>query len=426
MKYSVLMIVGAAAVSVFCYQSQVFAGAYLSSAHGSKTHGVNRTTTKNYGYAQGNCAHCHEQHDSIRSSSLPNPAGDTPSPFLLFYNNYVSQTDGLCFECHTEGAAAQDGGGILNRSYSYRAGAWTAIDPLNINDVKEAFAFTSSPSYPSSSSHNLADIRSFVTQPSRATWRYNSSSNPCVACHDPHAVQGDPASAVNSSKTSTRGWLVSLPSQHGSSPWGQWGDEPGEKMSDYTGNYQAPYRFGGLVAGYEPDGSMAQNGSNLTDFNTFCMDCHNSTNVVTSTLLGGSLRTINWTTGDRHGQPTGTPTATPLLAPYTNPIPTNYVLACTDCHEPHGSPNIYLIRKEVNNGVVSVDGGPQLTTGTQWASLCERCHGNATAVGSSHHAIMGADPCTSCHPTGSDSVPCTNCHYHGSSAIVGGTVYRTF
>lgn len=422
MKHIVLMFVSAAALLV-CFQDEAGAGAYLNSAHANSTYGVNRSATSTLGYARGNCAHCHEQHASINGNE-PAPDGDAPSGNLLFYDNYVNQTDGFCLKCHTDTGSVQSST-IVNRSYSYRAGGWTA-DPLN--DVKEAFSFTTSTTYPSSSSHYLADIRTFISNAARSAWKYNALSNPCAACHDPHVVQGDPANSGNATKNGSGGWMLVRPSQHLTTPVSIWGDVAAEKLFNYTGAYQAPYRFGGIGSGYEPDGSATTNGSNLTDFNTFCIDCHNNTNTIGSTLLGRNLINIDWTAGaggDRHGQTTGS--SAQLIAPYTNN--TAYVMACTDCHEPHGSPNIFLTRPEVNNGAVVVTGIVQNGGGTQWASLCERCHGNTVAVGAAHHAIMGADPCTNCHDTGTPPVvyvACTTCHYHGSSATVGGTNYRTF
>lgn len=416
MQHIVLILVSAAAMILLNFQGEAVAGAYLNSAHGNSTYGVMRSSTS-AGYARGNCAHCHEQHASMGGSE-PAPDGGAPSGNLLFYNNYVSQTDGFCFQCHTNIGSLQSGG-IYNRSYSYRAGSWTA-DPLS--NIKDAFAFTTSTTYPSSSSHNLLDIRNFINS---QAWNFTSGSNPCAACHNPHAVQGDPANAGAgiSPKTGTGGWMLSRPSQHGSSPVNLWGDVALEKLSNYTGSYQAPYRFGGAGSGYEPDGSATTSGSNLTDFNTFCMDCHNSTNSIYSTLLGRNLLVIDWGAGagDLHGQPTGN--SAQVILPYTSN--NSYVLACTDCHEPHGSPNIFLTRREVNNGIVTVTGEAQAVSATQWASLCERCHGDRVAVGAPHHIAALSSLCGTCHPGGAFA-SCTSCHFHGSNPILNGTPYRTF
>lgn len=408
MRHIVLTFVSAAAILVLDLPSQATAGVYLNSAHGNSTYGVKRASTSAQGYVRGNCAHCHEQHPSADGSTSASAGGD-PSGNLLFADNYVTQTDGFCFKCHTNSGSVQSG--IVNRSYSYRAGNWSA-DLLN--NVYDAFNTTGY------SSHNLGDIRTFISN--QPTWKYSSGANPCDACHNPHAVQGDPANAGNSPKSSTGGLMLSLPSQHGSPVWGLFT----AKMSGYTGQYQPTHRFGGLINGYEPDGSMITNGSNLTDFNTFCLDCHNNSNTINSAALG-LVKKIDWLGADRHGIPTGNSPSAKLNAPYTDK--TSYVLACTDCHEPHGSSNIYLTRKEVNNGLVTVTGAQQSGAGSQWASLCERCHGNATVVGSAHHTIMGATPCTDCHDKATPPVfyvACTNCHYHGSTAVLNGITYRTF
>ena len=419
MKKIALVLVNAVTILVPFIQNEAEGGVYTNSAHGNSTYGAKRSSTGTY--ARGNCAHCHEQHASIGGSE-PAPTGG-PSGFLLFYDNYASQTDGLCLKCHT-GSSSLQTGVIINRSYSFRAGAWTTD---TLNNIKDAFSFTTSTSYPSSSSHDLGDIRAFISDSSRSAWNYKNTSNPCAACHNPHAAQGDPADSglnSNSPKTITGGWMLSRPSQHGNSTVNLWGDVAAEKMSNYTALYQAPYRFGG-GASYEPDGSGTTNGSNLTDFNTFCMDCHNSTNTIYSTLLGRNLHLIDWDAGagDLHGQPTGN--SAQLIAPYTSN--NSYVLACTDCHEPHGSPNIFLTRPEVNNGLVTVTGATQSSGGTQWASLCERCHGITTDISARHHSIMGATPCATCHsPRPEDYISCTTCHYHGSSSTINSTTYRTF
>ena len=216
------------------------------------------------------------------------------------------------------------------------------------------------------SSHNLDDISTFID----GRWNYTADSNPCTACHNPHAAQGDPENLPNSSKSvGTRGWPVSRPSLHSkdNNAWGLWGDGAGEKMRDYTLGYQSPYRFS-TTSFYEPDGGATiatQNGSTLTDYVTFCTDCHNDTNIINSTDLGRNLNTFDWNL-EKHGQSAADDnipnvnepvTCNRILAPYQAGTCGTYVLACTDCHEPHGSPNIFLTRKEVNGAVVTVDTG---------------------------------------------------------------------
>ncbi len=413
--------------------SEVTAGPYLSSAHGDGTYGVKRSATGfPADYPRGLCAHCHEQHASVDGSepdpSTGNAAG--PDQYLLFDDNATDQTTNFCYDCHKDTGSYQSGGAIVNRSYSYRAGGWTSD---TLDDILEAFSFTSP-----GTSHNLSDISTFIT----GKWGYDSYSNPCVACHNPHSAQGDPLYAPNSAKSSTtRGWPVSRPSLHSkdNNSWGLWGDGTGEKMSDYVGalTYQAPYRYGSSTT-YEPDGSTTQDGSNLTDFVTFCTDCHNSTNTIYSSTLGRNLRTIDWVTtggdvsssGDKHGKNAAT-SGIDVDAPYSSSSTGQYVLSCTDCHEPHGSPSVVLIRKEVNGttlGTITTIAQPSSNDGNkELGYLCRRCHvddydySGGTVNGweyvhhlSSDRPYVQSGSCGVCHGSGLSPINCNYCHFHGS------------
>ncbi len=412
---------------VFLYAGPAGAGPYLDSAHGNSNYGVKRFSSGfPTDYSRGLCAHCHEQHASIGGSE-PDPVGG-PDNYMLFDTNYTSQTSDFCFDCHTDTSSYQTGG-IVNRSYSFRAGGWT-LDTLN--DILEAFSFNSTPS---GASHHLDDISTFIN----GRWGYTSDSNPCVACHNPHSAQGDPANAPNSAKSSSsRGWPVSRPSLHSkdNNAWGLWGDGAGEKMSDYVGalTYQAPYRNGSTTS-FEPDGSTTQDGSNLTDFVSLCTDCHNTTNTIYSTTLGGDLGFIDWVTtggdssssGDKHGKNYAT-VGIDIKPPFSNSSSGRYVLSCTDCHEPHGSPNDYFIRREVNGSLLSgtVAGGTK-----DFGYLCRQCHIDDTNYSGRpnfweyvHHKSADhpytQNRCRNCHGSGGNNPPppirCSVCHYHGSSA----------
>ncbi|MEW6676000.1 MAG: hypothetical protein AB1348_08390, partial [Nitrospirota bacterium] len=233
-----LLMCGMSIICWILYPDSVSSGPYLNSAHGNTTYGVDRirTGTGGFGYSKGNCAHCHEQHASIGGQTI------TPQGYELFYNNYVSQTDGVCFKCH-DNTITISATGIDNYSYSYRAGGWTAD---TLNDIKEAFD-----PLISLSSHNLTDIRTFIN----GKWGYTADSNPCTACHNPHRTQGDPANSSLPKNSTTRGWPVSRPSQHSkdNNAWELWGDVSTERMSYYTANYQAPYRYN-TTSYLEPQG----------------------------------------------------------------------------------------------------------------------------------------------------------------------------
>jgi hypothetical protein len=197
----------------------------------------------------------------------------------------------------------------------------------------------------------------------------------------------------------------------------------GEKMSDYTGSYQAPLRVGG---NYEPDGNTFSDPTTLPDYNTFCTTCHNAGNAVYSTERSGNLKVIDWNniSGEIHGKGAAVDIAmlTPA-APYSSGTTTSYVLSCLDCHEPHGSANLFLLRWEVN-GVTWYPA--TIAAGIQFELLCRQCHnptGGAADWDDVHHA--GTDPVYSrggtcdtfvgCHSSSAATrINCENCHFHGS------------
>lgn len=380
---------------LFCwllYPNIANSGPYLNSAHGNTSYGVDRRTIDGVNifpdYAIGNCAHCHEQHASIGGVTT------IPSQYVLFYDNYINQTNGICFKCH-DYTTTYATTAIGNRSYSYRAGGWTAD---TLNDILEAFSFYPGSAIPGSS-HQLGTIRSFITARS---WGYSNNSNPCVACHNPHRAQGDPENSPNGTKSSgTRGWPVSRPSQHSTdnNAWGLWGDEAGEKMSDYVGalTYMSPYYFNSTIT-YEPEGSAINNGTNLTDYVSFCTDCHNPTydgqiaSQQKSAFTGGFQGVLfnpDWEITSPHGKKAAFGGMGNRKSPYA-PVITNFVLSCTDCHEPHGSPNGMLIRREVNGSTTLVD-FTSWSDRAKWLTLCRRCH----TVGVNHQGA--GNPCYMCH-----------------------------
>lgn len=374
---------------LFIGSSDGYAGEYTSSAHGTQNDaitGVNRLNA----YTDGHCAHCHEQHSSIDGTE-PDPTGG-PDDYLLFDTSHTNQTANFCFDCHVDMLSQQAGvsGHLENYSYTYRAGNYND----GIDDIKEAFSSTSS--------HNLDSIVTFIS--GKWGWEYTADSNPCCGCHNPHAAQGDPAGGSSAKSSSTRGYPVSKPSLHSTlTSWGLWGDASGEKMSDYTSYYQAPYRPGNTT--YEPDGSSTTNGSNLTDFVTFCQDCHSSNMVGVPYNL--SHTPIDWATlgtgeggGDKHGKKVATQDGSGsyvnLVDPYSSAwgSSSGLVLACTDCHEPHGASSVMLIRKEVNGDDLSDDITTMNTTA--WVNLCSKCHDIDINLGKSsksyyiHHTNTGA------------------------------------
>jgi cytochrome c553 len=365
--------------------SNLYAGPYTSSAHGDSAYGVSRRGTSQYG--KGHCAHCHEQHASIDGNE-PEPVDGEPSKWCLFANNFNTsaisnpywQRDNLCFFCHYSGAGSLQNQAFNNYSYSYTFGG--AVSLTSPDNIFDAFY---SPSY-----HNLKDIYDFITgaRGSHINFAdFPADSNPCSGCHNAHIAKRNKAYPGNPSYTA-----ISRPSQHA----GLWGDDPAERMSSvtYGTNYQPPYYRG--LTNLEPDGASSDRAiqaAKTPDYVTFCTDCHNATNTIESTTLGRTVRKIDWSSsGDAHGQRARSPECrdkTIVKPPYDNAI-NNYALACTDCHEPHGSGNYsYLIREGVNGGITAVTGN----TYTAWKTLCQRCHYK------DHHHDQS----------------CINCHYHGAT-----------
>lgn len=370
---------------------------YTESAHGDSSSGVNRSGT---GYPIGSCAHCHDTFDDSICGV---------SPLMMFApNNPTSQTDNFCFQCHKGSGAVQEGGSVTNNNYGSTFGGGTA----NSTNIKDAFNFgLPNEASTTGSSHNLDKMRSWLI--ANGAW-LTTDTNACLACHDPHLAQQntgvDPHPLFGGVKTAIR-----RTTDGATDTANQWGDEPAatsgmnEMMSDYTAKYQAPLR---ADSGYEPkQGSAITNGSNLPNFKNFCLVCHSSqisssyTDVADPIPSGwhycctpGPICDIDWSTsGDHHGRVHHT-TSNPFRgtkAPYLNQD-YNYILACTDCHEPHGSPNEWLLRTSVN-GVDNIS----IPEPGRWWHFCMACH----------YITLGED---GAHGFNFDETKdCRECHHHG-------------
>lgn len=392
------------------YPEHSSSGPYIDdSAHGSSEYGVKRNATGfPSDYARGLCAHCHEQHASIGGAEpAPNsPAG--PDLYLLFKDLWVTpiQSNVFCFGCHIEIGSYQSNFQRTNYSYSYWKGGDTTLTCPD--SVYKSFQFVQNNGSSQSncdstvgSSHLLQDIRAFL----RNRWGFSGTASqvdPCSGCHNPHKAK--------------RNFPCSLPIAHTDIyAWNVWGDDVSERMNSYTPTYWAPKRVGG---GYEPDGSFTQDGSDMPDYVSLCTDCHNSTHVIYSTRLGRDLYRINWgAIGDFHGtrprndgpgDRSGADEWGDLSVPYKVGSAyqyTNYVLSCTDCHEPHGSPNEFLLRKTVNGTSVNIINGDH-----QWYYWCQTCHYIDITYPAPIH--VGIDVNSDCFMDGGchrhcDATPCT-------------------
>lgn len=403
-------------VSFFLPASELFAGDYLNSAHGSSTIGVFRPIIGNsplagLGYSRGNCAHCHEQHASIEGSE-PLPTSGATSPYELFARNFTTarrtnpytESDNFCFFCHNNPTSAQS---VLNNDYSQNFGCASQ----GITTVMSAMNHISY--------HNLYDVWNFSKD--QFSW-FTTNSNPCNGCHNSHlarrnwATPRDPAFSA-----------ISKPTDH----FVLWGTT--ETMdSNYNTKYEPPYCSSNLT-NREPAASAdgAAGRANTPDYVGFCTTCHNNTNTIFSTTLNRNLKTIDWgNSGDKHGlRPMdGTVSTKP---PYDSPPGgTDLVLSCLDCHEPHGSGNIMLLRRRVNGSDLS--GSITSVETAEMGLLCLQCHNDdaAAAAGTGsgnswehvHHLVSDAPypqaTCTDCHVSadGGDPIACQGCHTHSGTA----------
>ncbi|MEA3464804.1 MAG: cytochrome c3 family protein, partial [Thermodesulfobacteriota bacterium] len=328
-----------------------------------------------------------------------------------------------------------------NLDYAATFGGYTTGSPAG---VLEAFNSTGS-------RHNLNYIYEYVegsgaySRPSDFPY-FSAKSNPCVACHNPHLAKAN-RSDVDDQKLS----VMSLPSEHSDLYGdGDSGDGLSERMKDFAGTkYQSPYYYNSTTT-YEPGNASVYDGSNLPDYNTFCLECHENrtpTDLHDSHLNGASIdyiEAIDWIdtsgdvagAGDKHGKNDNT-TAVVTRAPYGSTG--GYVLSCLDCHEAHGSPNAYLIRRSINGEALSgTVGAGDHDRGNQ----CRQCHkddyevfgGSTPALintwKGTHHGGGATNPYSAsqdfiagrkcdCHdvPTASDPdfpIPCERCHFHGS------------
>ncbi|RTZ94160.1 MAG: hypothetical protein DSY91_00780 [Deltaproteobacteria bacterium] len=395
----------------------VEAGPYWRSAHGNYSTGVKRSSRTLYN--TGNCGHCHDQHGTYNGIS-----NGGPFAFGLFANSFntnaspgnYQKADSFCFACHTSSTESEQQGGITNEDYSKTFGGYSSSGK---NDILNTF---NQRSY-----HNLEDIYNYAKDNLSF---FSPESSPCVACHNPHIAKRVKADSGNPAVNTA----VSLPSAH-DSLWGD-GNNATDKETQYyfyQGRYQAPYAYGG-TSRYEPGSTTTYDGTNLPDYATFCTECHNPNITLYSSTLGRNLIKIDWTTqggesgpGDKHGRNSAT-TSLSIKAPFNGApigITMGFALSCTDCHEPHGAPNPYLIRSEVNGTQVSV---PTTNSGNEIGYLCLACHKDDQAYGTSgtpnkwqqvHHYADDRPyqprQCGRCHTSGmgGSPIPCMNCHMHG-------------
>ena len=403
-----------------------FAGPYANSAHGNASTGVRRLADSGLqgNPSTGSCSHCHDRKDSRVSGAAGNS-----SLFAANFNRNrqlgpYAAADLFCFQCHTAaGSLQQSALGMGDFDYSRNFGGLYG----GPSDLLATFNLSTGVS--AGSSHNLYDIWKYAQKFSS----FDLESSPCSACHNPHRARNFSEHVTDPAYSS-----VSLVDD----PESLWGDQLAETMANYSGNYQPPL-YAGISGGYEPGGVARAfaDGSQLPDYNQFCQKCH--VDAIYSTSLQRKTRRIEWQVsgsdsplaGDKHGVNRFS-ASLDVVAPYDDPVRqvSGYVLACSDCHEPHGSVNDRLIRRGVN-GSALVATVSSRNNFTAMGALCRQCHRDDYHAGggldvqkinrweSVHH--FGSDrpyppggegQCSVCHVAGATWQPiaCGYCHGHGS------------
>ncbi|MDY6990734.1 MAG: cytochrome c3 family protein [Thermodesulfobacteriota bacterium] len=350
-----VLIVAGVLVLVLSCGGLACAEIYTNSAHGDTLDGINRSTAtcENWPGGQcvvGSCAHCHDTFD-------PNICGDELNhPKMLFEANDspASQTDNFCFQCH-KGTGSVQVDGITNETYSTNFGGGTSTFTTIYDAFNPATGVTPS-------SHNLADVLDHAVD----NLGFSSDTNACLVCHDQHGAQQNfPVTPIGLGVMTAIRRPIDYPSP--GNPSNLWGDEDTELMyyhwNNNPGRYQQPYYEDQTGTKFEPSGtSTVTDGSDLPDYVTFCLDCH--ANPI------GTLVAIDWSnSGNWHGSNPKDKTGMGYpIAPYTNDN-RNYLLSCTDCHEPHGSPNEFLLRTSVNG-----KDGISVNFEGDWWEFCTACH----------------------------------------------------
>jgi hypothetical protein len=329
---------------------------------------------------------------------------------MLFFDDISAACAVGCMSCHSNSITWQP---TVNFPYAVNFGG---ASPIWYGNINAQFCSANSSTVNCGSRHHLGQIWSVIKNDAHG-WGFNSDPHPCVACHPPHHAQRNhPVEIDGEGKLNT---AIRRPEHYNNADAADlllWGDDEGERMSDYAtqpaipdGEYQAPY-YGDTSdpdweVSYEPAGDATSDGSNLPDYVTFCMDCH--VNPQYNPDTGENVKAIVWdyTHGqypDIHGAaPANTrdagsigcmATEGSLKPPYDTyePNPSNYVLSCLDCHEPHGTyKRLHLIRLKINGEAVGVDSSP-----------CDQstCHGTFEGFHGSRFECASDPGCDSLHP----------------------------
>ena len=381
--------------------SGVATAGYADSAHGDSSVGVKRAGVEcptGTPCPTGDCTHCHDTFDESICGV---------NERMLFYS-VQTVCDMICFECHGDTLASEQQ--VTNYPYSVLFGGFPT---LYFPSILHQFCATPATHANGGSRHSLAQIWSIIKN-NTLDWGFSANPNPCGACHNPHLSQKIGNTPYSPPPYDSSKSPLTRPSERYSNPANLWGDDATERMKHYAENiaggyYQAPYYGNGPWdpedGPFEPAGDGTSDGSNLPDYVTFCMDCHQYAQYDPES--GEDVKAIKWgppwctaAEADMHGAaPANTrdgfsigcmATEGPLRPPYDTyePGESDYILSCLDCHEPHGTyQRPYLIRVQINGEFVA---------DSSFVEICQTCH------------AMN-------HPYGS----CNVCHGHSVGPMAG-------
>jgi len=285
----------------------------------------------------------------------------------LLSANSSTTIDTFCFSCHSDGK-------VTNVALS---GASLA------DDIEQAFGMKYT--------HGLGtefsvDERSYTLG--------------CTSCHNPHVVTGKHWDADQEYSSVTRPDLSADPEANPRAMGTQlWGTIDAEKMAAYA------TAFSGV---YLPPSADPLSATQLPDYDTFCSDCHNSLITIYSSQLGRELSQMSWSGFDMHGGGLGRDANMnkgAVTAPYDDVSADNYIMACVDCHELHGSPNAFMLRTTINGVTSTSTLAADSNSNSAWTAACAACHlVTATSPGPpcANNVSHGPPPwatagCQTCH-----------------------------
>lgn len=304
--------------------------------------------------------------------------------------------EGLCFVCH-------NGEFVKNNNFSG-----------DQEGIKQVFALISRHPVIDSEKSTLYDPL-FPNDPIKSDpiWARKIQ---CITCHNPGVVTG---------KTSEGGYPLTLPTEP-EVPYTQKTVDGWPTLDNPPWPHDTPPKPLLYARPYKEDPNPDEEGDeifgpdeiDLPDFNSFCQTCHRqiagrygmSNNY--SRLKYDPIRFIKGDGGGvvaSHGLARGRESSIDnlkLKEPFYSmrhdeegAVTANLYLSCTDCHEPHGSENPYLIRTMVN-------GKKGITVGRDtFFELCDACH-------------YMANPWPGGYPHGSPGEMkernCIECHNHSS------------